>query len=330
MTPTEFEYAIAEIFRRKGFQVHVTKQSSDNGIDIEMRKDGQRYVVQCKRYQGTVGEPIVRDFYGAFAGFATHGYLVTSGVFSQRAIEWAKKRPVTLVCGRELSKWYSACHPIAGQDNGPRLSRGTITSPFATKPNASRRDSTLARCWRIATHSFAPKLDASRVQVPRAVTPATFYTYKLWEIGMMVGLFTLSLLPVGSIMALCYLIAMGYASARDWRGFASVRGLIDWKNVSERGRVWGIIGMICFFPLVYIAYLFRAVNDSLKSHWQEKAEHPHMITIMSQAWHHATHRWRLSAHRVSHSMRLRPRRSTWRWFADRPQAPAGPARDRSL
>lgn len=102
LSPEQFEYFVADIFRSMGFQARVTRQSGDNGIDIELRKAGKRYVVQCKRYRGTVGEPTVREFYGSFAGIAEKGFFVTTGNFTDVATRWIGSRPLELIDGKEL------------------------------------------------------------------------------------------------------------------------------------------------------------------------------------------------------------------------------------
>ncbi|CAN5562903.1 hypothetical protein BH10CHL1_BH10CHL1_21220 [soil metagenome] len=105
LTPSEFEdYVAQRIFARQGYQVLNTRDTKDGGIDIQLTdRRGQRAVVQCKRYLGTVGEPVVRDLYGTMinAG-ATHSYLVTTGNISADARKWAIGKPIDLVDGRRL------------------------------------------------------------------------------------------------------------------------------------------------------------------------------------------------------------------------------------
>jgi hypothetical protein len=109
MSPGQFEQFVAFLFQQRGFDVRVVGQTGDQGIDIELRPHGTvhgtRVVAQCKRYRGTVGQPIVREFFGSFANQASEGYLVTTGTFTQPAIDWAASRPLRLVDGQELLRW---------------------------------------------------------------------------------------------------------------------------------------------------------------------------------------------------------------------------------
>lgn len=107
MSPGQFEQFVGYLFQQQGYQVQVVGHSGDEGIDIELRRhnDHQRVVAQCKRYRGSVGQPIVREFYGSFANEAIEGYLVTTGEFTQPAREWAASRPLRLIDGTELMRW---------------------------------------------------------------------------------------------------------------------------------------------------------------------------------------------------------------------------------
>ncbi len=59
--------------------------------------------MQCKRYRGTVGAPIVRDLYGTMVHHgAGYAYLVTNSTFSEEARIWAAGKPIELIDGRRL------------------------------------------------------------------------------------------------------------------------------------------------------------------------------------------------------------------------------------
>ncbi len=109
MTPAEFEHFVGSLFQKQGYNVRVTGKTGDNGIDIELISNSngeqKRSVVQCKRYKGSVGESIVREFYGSFAGAAEQGYLITTGTFTEPAKKWVRNRPLILIDGHELVRW---------------------------------------------------------------------------------------------------------------------------------------------------------------------------------------------------------------------------------
>ncbi|MGF0007663.1 restriction endonuclease [Eubacteriales bacterium SGI.150] len=66
LTGYEYEKKCAELLKAKGFtDVKVTPGSGDQGIDILAKKSRKKYGVQCKYYEGSVGNKAVQE---AFAG----------------------------------------------------------------------------------------------------------------------------------------------------------------------------------------------------------------------------------------------------------------------
>lgn len=109
VSPQMFEALIGKLFEAMGYSVLQVGQTGDEGIDLLCR-DAEHHltVVQCKRYKGKVGQPIVRDFYGALMHRnAKHGYLVTTGDFSAAAQSFATRKPITLVNGSLLRQMQS-------------------------------------------------------------------------------------------------------------------------------------------------------------------------------------------------------------------------------
>ena len=99
LTPAQFEDWCAARLREQGYKVSVVGGQSDHGIDLIGERDGERLVVQCKRWLGVrlVGEPQVRDLYGAMHHERANGAMViTTGVFSEPALAWAQGKPIRL------------------------------------------------------------------------------------------------------------------------------------------------------------------------------------------------------------------------------------------
>jgi Holliday junction resolvasome RuvABC ATP-dependent DNA helicase subunit len=103
MSAIDFERYVAAIFRQSGFVVETTKATGDHGIDLVVRRDGQRGVIQCKRWDSAVGEPPIREFLGSVVGAqAEIGYYVTTNTFTQRARSFAEDKPLRLIDLDEL------------------------------------------------------------------------------------------------------------------------------------------------------------------------------------------------------------------------------------
>lgn len=103
LDPIEFEHFVGYIYQQLGHTVWLTVSSGDEGVDLVLRKGRQMTVVQCKRYSATVGQPVVRDLYGAMMHTrANRGVLATSGAISRPAEDWARGKPLELLDGPEL------------------------------------------------------------------------------------------------------------------------------------------------------------------------------------------------------------------------------------
>ena len=105
LTPSQFEaYVAYRLFERRGYRVNNVRDTKDGGIDIVVTDEwGQQAIVQCKRYRGTVGAPIVRDLYGTMIHSGVgYAYLVTNSNFSDEARQWAAGKPIELIDGRRL------------------------------------------------------------------------------------------------------------------------------------------------------------------------------------------------------------------------------------
>lgn len=100
----DFEYLVGEAFRERGYSVSETDPGPDGGVDLELRKNGELHLVQCKRWRARkVGVEVVRELYGVMsARGAVGGYVVSSGTFSQEAQNFAAGRNIDLWDGRKL------------------------------------------------------------------------------------------------------------------------------------------------------------------------------------------------------------------------------------
>lgn len=104
LSPSQFEEWTGVLFEGHGYAVRNTADTADHGIDLMVTSPrGERAVVQCKRYRGTVGEPTVRDLYGTTLHVgADLGFLVTTGSISRAARTWARGKPLELIDGERL------------------------------------------------------------------------------------------------------------------------------------------------------------------------------------------------------------------------------------
>lgn len=107
LSGVEFEKVCQALVENMGFETKTTKASGDGGIDLiaynyEPLLSG-KYIIQCKRYKGSVGEPILRDLYGVVTSErANKGILMTTGHFTKSAIAFAEGKPLELIDGKAM------------------------------------------------------------------------------------------------------------------------------------------------------------------------------------------------------------------------------------
>ena len=90
MKPAAFERLCQRILKDSGFiKVDVTGRSGDGGIDgigvLRLNLLSFHVFFQCKRWKGSVGASVIRDFRGAMVGRADKGLVMTTGTFSTDA-----------------------------------------------------------------------------------------------------------------------------------------------------------------------------------------------------------------------------------------------------
>lgn len=108
LSSQQFENAIADLYKRMGFLVEQTPYSNDGGRDAILNLDGQKYLLECKRYSDTnlVGRPEIQKFHSAIiTDSAAGGFFVSTSAFTKEATEYAAKiQCVTLVRGVDLQE----------------------------------------------------------------------------------------------------------------------------------------------------------------------------------------------------------------------------------
>jgi restriction system protein len=127
MTWQDFELMIGEWFRKQGYVVgEVGGGGADGGVDLILRKNGERFLVQCKQWRASkVGVGVVRELYGVMAAQgAVGGFVVSSGTYTADAKSFAQGRNVLLIDGDAVMRI------LRQKDNGDR--EQTNWQPVAT------------------------------------------------------------------------------------------------------------------------------------------------------------------------------------------------------
>lgn len=113
-SPAFFEQLVVDLMLAMGYGGSVVdagkafQTTGDGGIDGVIKEDRlglSNIYLQAKRWEGTVGRPLIQAFAGALMGrHATRGVFITTSKFSSEAIEYAKHlpQPIILIDGEKL------------------------------------------------------------------------------------------------------------------------------------------------------------------------------------------------------------------------------------
>lgn len=103
----EFEDVVEQLLSKMGFHIEGRKAAADGGIDMVASKMdaivGGKFIIQCKRFTGSVGNSVIRDLYGVVhSESANKGVLITNSTFTRDARSFAEGKPIELIDGAKL------------------------------------------------------------------------------------------------------------------------------------------------------------------------------------------------------------------------------------
>lgn len=116
VSPRFFEEMVVELLVKMGYggshedAARVVGRGGDEGIDGIIKEDRlglESIYVQAKRWQTSVGRPIIQQFAGALQGQrARKGVLITTSAFTRDAVDYAEglQNTIVLIDGRELAQ----------------------------------------------------------------------------------------------------------------------------------------------------------------------------------------------------------------------------------
>lgn len=129
--------------------VRKTQASNDYGIDVICEKDGVRYGIQCKRYQGSVGREAVQQVHSGLNHYGCDkGVVITNSTFTRNAYTLARENGITLIDRRGLSDLIRQCQAMG------REARAPIPAPAQASP--------AVKPSRPSQHPTPPPYDRSR------------------------------------------------------------------------------------------------------------------------------------------------------------------------
>ena len=130
-----FEKLVGEVYRRKGYTITETGGGgADGGVDLVLKKNGETIFVQCKHWRmKSIGVTIIRELLGVvYDKKASGGIVITSGTFTQEALDFAKGNPIKLVDGKELFAMIGKIKNAAKPSH--KVTPSNINMPIYNKP----------------------------------------------------------------------------------------------------------------------------------------------------------------------------------------------------
>ena len=97
MSGRKFEISIAHIFKSMGYETKICKQGGDEGVDIEIFKDGKHEIIQCKAHKSKISPSVARDLYGTMnANKVDKAYLITLHGATSGTIDFCRKHNIEI------------------------------------------------------------------------------------------------------------------------------------------------------------------------------------------------------------------------------------------
>jgi restriction system protein len=137
----EFEQLVAEAFRRKGYKVRENLTAGpDGGVDVKLERDGQLHLVQCKQWKARkVGVSVVREMYGVMVAHnASSVTIVSSGIFTQEAQNFAHGKPIDLIDGIQLKRLVSSVQ-VSGSEARLETNAEVKSQPSTVCPQCGEK-----------------------------------------------------------------------------------------------------------------------------------------------------------------------------------------------
>ena len=113
----DFERLVGEAYRRRGYAVEETGLGgADGGVDLVLRRDGKRTLVQCKQWRrDKVPVNVVREMFGLMTHCRADAVRIAAlGGFTPDAARFAAGKPIALIDGPTLLAMIRGVQRVGG------------------------------------------------------------------------------------------------------------------------------------------------------------------------------------------------------------------------
>ena len=100
----EFDKLIVMIFRQRGYSI--LEEDSKDGVDLILKMNGKTTYIQYKHWREyDINAAVLEDFDAVMESESIpHGIVITTGLFTQDAIEYSRGKHLLLINGIDLSQ----------------------------------------------------------------------------------------------------------------------------------------------------------------------------------------------------------------------------------
>ena len=106
----EFDKLIAMLFKQRGYSVSTKEQKNNDSVDVVLKMNSETTFVQYKHWREyQVDVAVIEEFYAAMElESIPHGIVITTGLFTQDALDYSHGKHLVLINGVDLSQMVGA------------------------------------------------------------------------------------------------------------------------------------------------------------------------------------------------------------------------------
>lgn len=103
---SEFDKLISMLFKQRGYSVSAKEQNNNDSVDVVLKMNSETTFVQYKHWREyQVDVAVIEEFYAVMESESIpHGIVITTGLFTQDALDYSHGKHLLLINGVDLSQ----------------------------------------------------------------------------------------------------------------------------------------------------------------------------------------------------------------------------------
>lgn len=129
----EFDKLISMLFKQRGYSVSTTEQNNNDSVDIVLKMNSEKTFIQYKHWREyQVDVAVIEAFYAVMESESIpHGIVITTGLFTQDALDYSHGKHLLLINGVDLSQMVGVLSASNddGADNEAQIDKAVEEMP---------------------------------------------------------------------------------------------------------------------------------------------------------------------------------------------------------